>query len=393
MTDKKRVLVTAGSHSEIPLIVALHKLGYYVITTGNNPEGWGHAEGDEYVRGDFSNREFVLNLAREKEVCGIVSGCNDFAYMSTAYACEKLGLPGHDGWKTALMIHHKDLFRLKLGELGIKTPKCLVCSDIAAAPDIAKEIGYPCMVKAVDLTGGKGVRKCESEQELIAAVNDAFAWTREDHIVIEQYIAGENHGFTCLIKANKVIFSFLDDEQYYRNPYLVSGACGPSDRTDVINRLISDIELLSANLKLADGLFHVQTIIDSDGYPVMIDPCRRAPGDLYIKLVDYSTGTDYGMNIVKAELGADLPGEFDVKKDLIARECIMARREGIYKRVSIDESIKKRMIDSMIWSRPGDNYANSMTYKAGILFLKFETYEEMKETVGRFHDLVQIEYY
>lgn len=391
--NKKKVLVTAGSHAEIPLIAALHELGYYVITTGNNYDGWGHAEGDEYVRGDFSDKEFICNLAKEKAVCGIVSGCNDFAYMSTAYACEQLGLPGHDSFETAKIIHHKDLFRAKLKELGIKNPQSIICRSADDAKNAAGEIGYPCMVKSIDLTGGKGIRKCVDENELNVAVEEAFAWTREDHIIVEEFISGENHGFTCLISNKKVVFSFLDDEQYYRNPYLVSGACGPSARQDVVGKLVEDIEKTADSLDLCDGLFHVQIIIDEQNYPVMIDPCRRAPGDLYIKLVDYSTEIDYGMEIVRAELGLGLSEIGETKSIFVARECVMAKREGIYKRVNIDNQIKKYIFDKMIWSRPGDNYANSMTYKAGILFLRFDSYDEMRSIVSRFHELVQIEYY
>lgn len=391
--DNKKVLVTGGSHSEIPLIEALHKMGYYVITTGNNQDGWGHAEGDEYIRGDYSDADFVLSVARDKRVCGIVSGCNDFAYMSTVYACEQLELPGHDLVEKGRAIHHKDLFRQKQKELGIRCPKFMVFRSTDDITSVFENTGFPCMVKPVDLTGGKGIKKCDNEYELIRTVDDAFAWTREDHIIIEEYVKGENHGFTCLLKNERVIFSFLDDEQYYRNPYLVSGACGPSNRIDVVDKLINDIETIAANLKLADGLFHVQIIVDSSGYPVMIDPCRRSPGDMYISFVRYSTGVDYAGQIVNAELGLGLSESYDIKQDHIARECIMATREGIFKKVSISEEIKEFIIDSIIWSRPGDNYANSMTYKAGILFLKFDMYEQMRETVDRFHDLVRIEYY
>lgn len=391
--DSMKVLITGGSHAEIPLIKALHKLGYYVITTGSNYDGWGHAEGDEYVRGDFSDREFICNLAMEKGVCGIVSGCNDYAYMSTAYASEKLKLPGHDTVEVSRIIHHKDLFREKLRNIGIKTPVSIVCRNLSEAIDAARKIGYPCMVKSVDLTGGKGIRKCADEMELTAAMEESLAWTREDHIIVEEYVAGENHGFTCLIKENRVVFSFLDDEQYYRNPYLVSGACGPSARQDVIGTLIRDIEKLSGNLNLKDGLFHVQIIIDKEGYPVMIDPCRRAPGDLYIKLVNYSAGIDYGMEIVKAELGLGISDRYDIESSYIARECIMSNREGIYKRVNFSNEVNKYIIDKFIWLRPGDNFANSMTYKAGIVFLKFDTYDEMRKVADNFHDLVRIEYY
>ena len=73
------VLITGGSHAEIPLIESIHKLGYQVISTGLNQSGLGHLEADRYIKGDFSDNKFVEQIAKENHVVGIVSGCNDFA--------------------------------------------------------------------------------------------------------------------------------------------------------------------------------------------------------------------------------------------------------------------------------------------------------------------------
>ena len=45
---QKKLLILNGSHSDIPLIQAGKALGYYVITTGNNPDLIGHQYSDEY---------------------------------------------------------------------------------------------------------------------------------------------------------------------------------------------------------------------------------------------------------------------------------------------------------------------------------------------------------
>ena len=58
----KRLLILNGSHSEITLIEAAHKLGYYVITTGNNPYLIGHKYADEYIPEDYSDKEAILQL-------------------------------------------------------------------------------------------------------------------------------------------------------------------------------------------------------------------------------------------------------------------------------------------------------------------------------------------
>lgn len=45
----KKLLILNGSFSEITLIQAAKKLGYYVITSGNNPQLIGHQYADGYL--------------------------------------------------------------------------------------------------------------------------------------------------------------------------------------------------------------------------------------------------------------------------------------------------------------------------------------------------------
>ena len=49
----KKLLILNGSFSEITLIQAAKKLGYYVITSGNNPQLIGHQYADEYIPADY----------------------------------------------------------------------------------------------------------------------------------------------------------------------------------------------------------------------------------------------------------------------------------------------------------------------------------------------------
>ena len=42
----KKMLLLGGSHAEIPMIQAAKKMGYYVITSGNQVDGLGHPYGD-----------------------------------------------------------------------------------------------------------------------------------------------------------------------------------------------------------------------------------------------------------------------------------------------------------------------------------------------------------
>ncbi len=387
----KRVLVTGGSHAELPLIRVLKEEGWYVITTGTNEDGLGHKAADEYIRGDFSDREFVLALAKEKEADAMVSGCNDFAYLSTAYACEKLGLPGHDSYDTALIVHHKNEFRKLTKRLGIRTPwfsKCRTEKELEAA---LAEMSFPVVIKPVDLTGGKGVHICGSKNEAVSAFREAMGKTRESYVIAEEFIRGTNHGASFLLSGQKVVFSFFDNEQYFKNPYLVGGACTPSDVPQyAMQQLITDVEKTAGALMLTDGLFHVQFIMDEGKGPVMIDPCRRTPGDLYVLLVKYAAGVDYPAAIVHSETG-DGPGIIpDVSLRPVARECIMADQPGQIREIRIRDNIKQFIVDRMIWGKEGDTVDDTMTYKAGILFLEFRDYHQMMNVLSCFPEMAGV---
>ena len=387
----KRVLITGGSHSELPLIRALHRLGYEVVSTGKDEGGLGHREADHYERGDYSDHEHVLQLARKWGVCGIVSGCNDFACLSAAYACAMLGLPGHDVPVVAQKIHHKNEFRQCCRNAGILTPDFVTVKSHEELEQLQNRLRYPVMVKPTDLTGGKGVRTCRNFYEVQQAYQSAVVMTRAREILIEECVAGTNHGTSMLLKDGKVIFAFYDNEEYYKNRYLVSGAHAPADLDeDVKTRIRLDVERLASYLKLKDGLFHCQCIVTAAHEAYLIDPCRRAPGDLYLLLVEYATGCRYAENIVRAELGLDYDIPETPSERIIARECLMPDRNGVYTGINIPEEYRKRIVDSPIWGEPGFVVDDYMKDKVGILFMEFESVEQEKDMLCRMHERIKI---
>lgn len=389
----RKLLITGGSHSEYPVIQAAQALGWYVISTGNDEGAKGHLTADKYVKGDFSDKEWVLKLAQDEQVEAIISGANDFAYLSTAYACEKLGLPGHDSYETSRTIHIKNKFREMTESIGIKTPKVRRCQTVNEVRKAVREIGFPLLVKPVDLTGGKGVKICIELNETVEAFHEAMEVTREKYIILEQFISGSAHGITSLIKNHKVVWHIIDNEQYGINKYLVLGACSPSDIPQHAEfTLINDIEKVAKHCNLVDGLFHTQFIMDNESYPVMIDPCRRIPGDLYVLLAKYTTGVDYPAEIVKAECGEPLQNYYMKEHNYIARECIMTSRKGVIKEVHIEDELKPLIIYKHMGENKGIRIEQPMKHKAGILIMKFETYDYMQDVLNRFSELAWIEF-
>ena len=405
MSFKKKMLLLGGSHAEIPLIQAAQALGWYVITTGNNRDGLGHPYADKTVFADFSDKDAMFKLAKSEDVQAVCSGCNDFALLSTVYVCEKLGLPGHDSYTTSLEIHHKDKYRALATRLGIPTPRAITVSvtgtgfaaDNCANFDAAiANLTFPIIVKPVDLTGGKGIHRAANPEEAREAYKDACSRTRQDHIVVEEFVQGTNHGFSAMLVKGKVAFAFSDNEQYFVNKYLVSGANSPSTSgSETLAKLRDYSERIARELHLVDGILHIQYIEKPDGTPVIIEICRRPPGDLYIKFVKYATGIDYPKFIVMAETGEDISGIADVPtQGYWLRHCIMAGPDiangSTVRDVTFAPEIQGNIVEKFLWYKPGEVITDKLTYKAGIVFFKFDTLAEMQDKTGRMTKLAKI---
>ena len=263
-------------------------------------------------------------------------------------------------------------------------------------------------MKPVDLTGGKGIHRAANADEARTAYKDACSRTRQDHIVVEEFVQGQdhivveefvqgsNHGFSAMLVKGKVAFAFADNEQYFVNKYLVSGANTPSTTSATgLTKLREYSERLARELNLVDGILHIQYIELADGTPVIIEICRRPPGDLYIKFVKYATGIDYPRFIVMAETGEDVSGIADVPtQGFWLRHCIMAgneiSNEGVVRDVTFAPEIQGNIVEKFLWYKSGETIADKLTYKAGIVFFKFDTLAEMQDKTARMTDLAKI---
>lgn len=369
---RPKLLIAGGSHSDIPMIKAAKALGFLVYTSGNRPGELGHRFGDHYVPLDYSDKTAVLDAARTLNVDAICPACNDFSAISAAYAAEKLGLPGYDDTNTTTRLHHKDSFRVLARECGLRTPAASSFDCAERALRDSAGIGLPVIVKPVDLTGGKGVSKVETREKLPAAIETAFSASRNNRIIVEEFVTGTYHAMSAFVKDRRVVFYLTDNELYYLNPFLVSGAYAPGSVPAAAEaRVCRDIERIAEALGLADGLVHAQFILAGDT-PVVIEICRRPPGDLYVDLVSHVAGIDYAKWIVMSYAGLNPKIEAAPQRKVpMLRHCVMGDRAGHVTGIHVAPSIANRVVDRLEWAE-GVTIDQPLSQKVGIFFLQFD---------------------
>lgn len=391
--NKPKLLIAGGGYSEIPLIQAGKDLGFHVITTSNRITDLGHQWADEVQYTDFSDSNAMLALANKLGIDAICAGCNDFSALTAAFIAEKLKLPGHDRPDVAEVIHHKDLYRNFAQLSGVLTPKARGYDSVSSALLDLNSFNYPLIIKPVDLTGGKGIATASSISEAKSAITNAFQMSRAKRIVIEDYIVGTRHGISTFLRDGKICFYFHDDEHYYKNPFLVSAASSPGELSPrTIITLVETIEKIALELSLVTGIVHVQFIVNQLGDPVIIEICRRAPGDLYMQLVQHATGINYSEFVIRAAAGMDCSHLIQPESQkFITRHCIMSSSNGQAQKIIIDRTIQNNIFDKMIWWKSGDLIENFLVHKCGIVFLEFNSAAEMREVTPKLQELIHVE--
>lgn len=390
----KKLLILNGSLSELPLIDKAKELGYYVITSGNNPSLIGHSHADEYIEADYSDKEAILEIVKRNNVDRIVSCANDFGVITAAYVAEKMGWPGHDTYKNANILHQKDLFKEFIQKLGLRAPVSVPFDNKESALEYIKTAEYPIIVKATDLTGGKGILKAENIEEAKLAIDNAFNRSRAKHIVIEPYIVGDQQTIHTFIKDKKVVSSVSNDCFSPINPYLIQAELFPAKGIENIKaELYEIIEKICNELNLVDGMLTLQYIV-KDGKPYIIELMRRALGNQYLTVANVMNGFPWDEALIRAETGMDLSvlKATEPKAKFAGHHGIMARRNGVLKSYTIPENIKSHIFQTIEMLQPGESLNDYMNERVAYIYYTYDNYDEALDAVLHFNDNIKIEF-
>ena len=388
----KKILILNGTISEIPIIKKAQEMGFYVVTTGNMPELPGHSAADEYIPEDYSDCEAVLRLVRENGIEGIVSCANDFGVITSAYVAENMGWKGHDTYANARLMHHKNEFKDYFLAKGLPTPFYKVFSSPDEAKAYCRDCTYPVVVKASDLTGGKGIRRAENNEEAQSAIDTAFAMSRTKQVLIEQYIEGVQQSIVVFLKDRKIAVTSSSNIYCMKNPYLVQAETYPAENFAAVRDKLHKVMLTMAeDLGLVDGILSFQYIV-KDGVPYVIDMMRRCFGNETLLLADVMTGFPWEEAYIRAALGMSLDGIVSEapKASFCGHYGVMADGEGVLESWSLPEDIAKRTFKTTVNIPDGGRINNHLTEKIAHIYFTYGDMETMNREITGYNDRILV---
>lgn len=203
VTDKKSIIVLGSGpirigqgvefdYATVHAVWAIREAGYEAIIINNNPET---------VSTDFTisdklyfeplTIEDVMHVIDHEKPEGVLV---QFGGQTAINLAEKLVERGVKILGTSLealnRAEDRKEFEAALSKLGIPQPLGKTATNVEEAVAIAKEIGFPVLVRPSFVLGGRAMEIVENEAELVYYMENAVQASPEHPILVDRYLTG-----------------------------------------------------------------------------------------------------------------------------------------------------------------------------------------------------------
>ncbi|MFI2348790.1 ATP-grasp domain-containing protein [Streptomyces sp. NPDC019443] len=254
---------------------------------------------------------FVERAHRALRFDGVITSC-DYYLPTAAGIAGRLGLPG----PAAAAVENacrKDATRRVLADAGVPGPRFAVCADWAEAADAARGIGYPLVLKPVDLCAGMFVRRVDDESELARAYRaladfpvNARGQRREPVVLLEELLHGPEVSVETVSFAGASHVIGVTDKSVGGAPaFIETGHMFPAALAAADAEAAAETALRALKALGLDGLVaHTEIKLTADG-PRVVEVNPRPAGNRITELIRHVTGIDLAAACVDVALGRE----------------------------------------------------------------------------------------
>ncbi len=356
----KKLLILGGDHFTIPVVEAAKQQGYYTITCDYLPDNVGHKVSDQYVNFSTTDKERILEWARQNHIDGIVT-FTDSGVITTAYVQHHLGLPPIGPLESVEILQNKDKFRVFLTEHGFNVPKAKGYTSYEQVLNDVDWYQWPIIVKPVDSAASKGVTRVNDIMNLKDAVDYALHFSASGRFIVEEFIekdgcSSDSDCFSLNGKLVVVTYSAQRFDENAENPYAPACFSWPSTfNKEQEDYLTSEIQRLLTLLNMNTSVYNVETRVGLDNKPYIMELSPRGGGNRLAEMVRFSTGTDMITAAVRAAVGDTVEIEQKPLMGHWAEVIIHTDKTGRFSEIVIDRDFYSQyVIQTDLWVARGD---------------------------------------
>jgi biotin carboxylase len=359
-----------------------------VIAVYRDPAAPGFRFADRRAIVSSEDEVAVERLADAERVDGIVAPGTDWQVAIAARVADRLGLPHPISPATGVLATSKLRQRERFAEAGVPQPRWQVVSE----PDDG--LGFPCVVKAPDRQGQKGLSYVARPEELAAAVELARVASRSGMAMIEELVEGPEvtvNGFS--IDSRFVPLTVTD--RHVADPPAFGVALAHVwrsrfDREDVLAAARAAVEAIG----IENGPTYTQLRIGPAG-PEVIEVAARLGGGHDAELCEAALGVDLNGLTIRAVLGEPVP---EIRPEPLAGgACVrfLVAPEGVLEGVvGVDEARgEEGVLDAILYRTPGHVFTplRRGSDRAGAVLAVGESPEQALERADRAAEHIRFE--
>jgi biotin carboxylase len=187
---RRRLLVLGAGAGQLGLLEAARERGLFVVAVDRNPSAPGFRFADRRAIISVEDEPQIDRLATAERVDGLIAPGIDWPVAVAARIAERQVLPHPIDPATAVLATSKLRQRERFAEAGVPHPRHVVCASFEEAAAAAEAFGYPCVVKAPDRQGQKGLVLVRDESLLEAAFALALGESRSSVVLVEELVPG-----------------------------------------------------------------------------------------------------------------------------------------------------------------------------------------------------------
>ena len=292
-----RLLVLGAGPAQLGLLAAARARDLHVIAVDRDPSAPGFRYADRRAILSTEDESGIERLAAAERVDGIIAPGIDWPVAIAARVAERLGLPHPISPETAALSTSKLRQRERFAEAGVPQPAYEVCSGAEEAAKAGERVGDPCVVKAPDRQGQRGLSFVTEARRMASAVEVALDAARSPTLLVEEHVAGREVTVNAFSVAGRFRPLTVTDRVTAEPPAfgVALAHAWPSDlEPEQIAGAIEAAAAAAEAVGIETGPSYTQVLVGPEGARV---------GELAARL-----GGGHDAELCKAVLGVDLNG-------------------------------------------------------------------------------------
>ena len=305
VSDKKKVIVLGAGpirigqgvefdYSTVHAVKTIKEAGYEAIIINNNPE----TVSTDYTTSDklyFEplTVEDVMNIIDLEKPEGVVAALGGQTAINLAGPLSKLGVKIIGTDVNAIeKAENRDAFERVMKDLKLLQPRGEAVTNIEDGIKVAKEIGYPVLVRPSYVLGGRAMQIVSNQRALEKYLKTAVEINTEQPVLVDKYITGKELEVDAVCDGKDVFIPGI--MEHVEKTGIHSGDSISVYPTFSVSQKAKDT-IIDYTVKLGlgigiVGLYNIQFIVDKneDVYVIEVNPRSSRTVPFISKSTGYS---------------------------------------------------------------------------------------------------------